>query len=87
MLARSILSLVKTTITGGTKLLVKSFLAITGAKRRVKKGKKIMEKNLVKFGLPRETASEIADSYASIGNEFLSIRKIIKMARNFDYDS
>jgi len=83
-LAWSILSLIKTAIFGGTKLLVKSFLAITFAKRKVSKSRKAMEKTLVKEGIPRETAIEIANSYASIGNEVLSIRKLIKMARELD---
>jgi hypothetical protein len=81
MLARSILSLIKTAIVGGTKLFVKGFIAITFAKRKVKKSKKAMKKKLIKQGIPSEIAIEIADSYASLGNEFLSIRKLIKMAK------
>jgi hypothetical protein len=72
---------------GGTKLFVKGFVAIFFAKRKVKKGRKRMEKHLIESGIPRDTAREIADSYASIGNEVLSIRNLYKMAREFDFDS
>lgn len=86
-LAWSILSLIKTAIVGGTKLFVKGFVAITLAKRKVNKSRKAMEKTLIKQGIPRETAIEIADSYASIGIQFLSIRQLIRMARDMDkYD-
>ena len=85
-LAWSILSLLKTVTFGGSKLLVKSLLAIAGAKRKVKKSRKTMRKNLVKMGIPREIAEEIADSYALIGNEVLSIRNLIRMARDGQFD-
>jgi hypothetical protein len=86
-LARSVLSILKSVIFGGSKLLVKSFIAIAGAKRKVKKSKKTMFRNLVKMGIPMDTAYDIAVSYASIGNEVLSIRKWIKMAREMDKES
>ena len=83
-LAWPILSLIKTAAVGGTKLLVKGFITISFAKRKVKKSQKTMEKTLVKQGIPKEIAIEIADSYASLGNQFLSIRQLIRMARNMD---
>jgi uncharacterized membrane protein HdeD (DUF308 family) len=83
-LAWSILSLLKTVVFSGTKLLVKGFLAITFAKRKVNKSEKSMRKKLVKQGIPSEIAGEIADSYASLGKEFLSIRQLIRMAKDID---
>ena len=83
-LAWSILSLIKTVIFGGTKFLVKGLITIALAKRKVKKSKKAMQKTLVKQGIPQETAFELADSYASLGIEILSIRKLIKMAKEIE---
>jgi hypothetical protein len=78
--ARSIASLVWTGLTGGSKLLIKSYLAIRRGRSDVKKSARILYKQLVKDGIPSEDAKEIAVAYAKPAWEFLHVRSLIKMA-------
>ncbi|TFG08704.1 hypothetical protein EU538_06630 [Candidatus Thorarchaeota archaeon] len=71
-------------VSGGTKLLVKSYWAVRRAKGRVKKSKKDFCRILTQAGLPKEAAERLADTYAAPGLEVLSVRKMIELAREFD---
>ena len=77
-------SLVFNAISGSTKLLVKVYLAMRRGKKNVKKAKKTMHKFLIKSGLPKDVAIEIAECYTSTGKEILSIRKMISLAKTLD---
>lgn len=78
--ARSIASLVWTAFSGGSKLLVKSYMAIRRGRNEVKKSARVMYKELVKEGIPTEDAKEIAVAYAKPAWEVLHMRKLIALA-------
>ena len=80
-MARSIASLAWTAFAGGSKLLVKSYMAIRRGRGEVKKSARIMYKQLVKDGIPPEDAKEIAVAYAKPAWELLHVRNLIKLAR------
>ncbi|MHA1577025.1 MAG: hypothetical protein ACTSU3_06660 [Candidatus Thorarchaeota archaeon] len=84
MSAREISSIIWTAMTGGTKLAVKSLLAIRRGKGQVKKASKLFYGSLIQSGIPKEQALQIAKSYASPGWEMLKLRNLIRMARGID---
>lgn len=84
MTAREIASLVWVATSGGTKLAVKTLLSIRRGKGQVKKGSRLFYKTLIKSGIPKEDALAIAKSYATPGFKMLSIRNLIRMAREMD---
>ena len=84
MTAREIASLLWVAMSSGTKLGVKSLLAIRRGKGQVKKASKLFYTSLVESGIPKEQALQIAKSYSSPGWEMLKIRNLIRMAREMD---
>ncbi|MHA1638224.1 MAG: hypothetical protein ACTSUO_01805 [Candidatus Thorarchaeota archaeon] len=84
MPAREVASLVWTAMSGGTKLAAKTLLSIRRGKGQVKKGSRLFYKTLIESGIPKENALAIAKSYATPGYEMLSIRNLIRMARDLD---
>ena len=80
MKARAIGSIVWTATTGGTKLFAKLYMAVRRARGEVKKGARTFYSTMLEYGLPKDTAKEIAVSYAGPGLEMLKIRNLIKMA-------
>lgn len=84
---REIASLVWTAVSGGIKIAALLLGAYVNARWSVRSSKKKFQKNLVKQGLPESYAKELAATYASAGQELLSIRKMASMIgqmRNFD---
>ena len=53
-------------------------------KGQVKKGSRQFYKILIESGIPKENALAIAKAYATPGYEMLSIRNLIRMAREMD---
>ena len=82
--ARSIASITGTAIGGGSKLLVKVWWSLRRGRGLVKKGAKEFYNTLVKAGIPREDAKEIALAYAQPAWELLSIRGIFRIIREVD---
>ncbi len=82
--ARSITSITGAAIGGGSKLLVKVWWSLRKGRGEVKKSAKTFYKTLVKAGIPKETAKEIASAYAKPAWELLSIRGIFRMIREID---
>ncbi len=82
--ARSIASITGTAIGSGSKLLIKVWLSLRRGKGQVKKGAKTFYNQLVKAGIPKEDAKEIAVAYAQPAWEVLSIRGIFRMIREID---
>ena len=71
-------------VTGGSKLLVKSYAAVRRGRGQVKDARKLFYRSLVESGVPEDVAKEIAETYASIGLEMLSIRKLIALAQSLE---
>ena len=82
--ARSIVSIIATSMGGGSKLLAKTWWSIRKGRGEVKKGARTFYRTLVKAGIPAEDAKEIALAYAQPAWEILSIRNLIKMAMEMD---
>jgi hypothetical protein len=83
-LARSIASITGTAVGSGSKLLVKVWWALRKGRGQVKAGAKTFYNTLVKAGIPREDAREIALAYAAPAWEILSIRGIFRMIRDVE---
>ncbi|TFG11601.1 hypothetical protein EU537_11840 [Candidatus Thorarchaeota archaeon] len=81
MSAREVASIVWTALSGGTKLLVKSFWTLRKAKGAVKKGSKKFYNNLVEAGIPKEHAKDISDKFREPAEEVLKIRNLIRFAQ------
>lgn len=82
--ARSIISIIGTSIGSGTKILAKTWWAIRKGRGEVKNGARTFYRILVESGIPREDAKTIAVAYAKPAWELLSIRNIIKMVIEMD---
>ena len=82
--AWSILRLVGTAAKGGTGLVVRTYWSIHKGRGWVKKAKKKFYRELVKSGMPKDKAKQIARAYANPGLEILSVRKIISLARELE---
>ncbi|MHA2025515.1 MAG: hypothetical protein ACW98U_06395 [Candidatus Thorarchaeota archaeon] len=82
--ARSIASITGIAIGGGSKLLVKVWWSLRKGRGQVKKGAKTFYNTLVKVGIPREEAKQIAIAYAGPAWEILSIRGIFRMISEVD---
>jgi hypothetical protein len=80
--ARSIASIIATSMGGGSKLLAKTWWSIRKGRGEVKKGAKEFYRTLVKHGIPSEEAKEITVAYAKPAWELLSITNLIRMAIN-----
>ncbi|MGY5878608.1 MAG: hypothetical protein RTV31_00100 [Candidatus Thorarchaeota archaeon] len=80
--ARSILSIIGTSMGSGTKILAKTWWAIRKGRGEVKNGAKTFYNTLVAHGIPREDAKEIAVAYAKPAWELLSVTNLIRMAMN-----
>jgi len=78
--ARSIASIIATSMGGGSKLLAKTWWSIRKGRGMVKNGAREFYKTLVKSGIPREEAREITIAYAKPAWELLSVRNLIRMA-------
>jgi hypothetical protein len=78
--ARSIASIIATSMGGGSKLLAKTWWSLRKGRGEVKKGAKTFYNTLVECGIPREEAKEIAIAYARPAWEILSVRSLIKLA-------
>lgn len=86
--ARSIGSIILTSIGGGSKLLTKTWWAVRKGRNEVKKSARSFYMTLRENGLPDEDAREIAIAYAEPAYEILTIRKLIKLATELsDSDS
>ncbi|MFW9846903.1 MAG: hypothetical protein ACFFD6_09155 [Candidatus Thorarchaeota archaeon] len=84
---REIASIVWTAVSGGIKIAALLLGAYVNARWRVRQSKKRFQKSLVKHGLPEDYAKELARTYASAGQDILSIRKMASMigkARELD---
>ncbi|MGY5871341.1 MAG: hypothetical protein RTV72_03760 [Candidatus Thorarchaeota archaeon] len=82
--ARSIASIIATSMGGGSKLLAKTWWSIRKGRGEVKKAARTFYNTLVKSGIPKEDAKEIALAYAKPAWELLSIRNLIRMAMESD---
>lgn len=82
--ARSIASITGTAIGRGSTLLIKVWWALRKGRGQVKKGANTFYSTLVKAGIPREDAKEIALAYAAPAWEILSIRGIFRMLRDVE---
>jgi len=82
--ARSITSIILTSMGGGSKILAKTWWAIRKGRGEVKKSARIFYKALVASGIPREDAKEITVAYAKPGWDVLSVRNLIRMAIEMD---
>lgn len=82
--ARSIASLTGTAIGGGSRLLVNVWWSLRKGRGQVKKGAQTFYNTLVKSGIPKEDARQIAIAYAGPAWEFLSIRGIFRMIRDVE---
>ena len=78
--ARSIASIVATSMGSGTKILARTWWALRKGRGEVKKGAKTFYNTLVECGIPREEAKEIAIEYAKPAWEILSVRNLIRLA-------
>ena len=82
--ARSIASIIATSMGGGSKLLAKTWWSIRKGRGIVKKGAREFYQTLVKEGIPSEEAKEITVAFARPAWEILSVRNLIKMAMEMD---
>lgn len=82
--ARSITSIILTSMSGGSKILAKTWWAIRKGRGEVKKSAKTFYNTLVASGIPREDAKEITVAYAKPAWELLSVRNLIRMAIEMD---
>ncbi|MCK5265917.1 MAG: hypothetical protein KAR03_09950 [Candidatus Thorarchaeota archaeon] len=82
--ARSITSIILTSMSGGSKILAKTWWAIRKGRGEVKKSAKTFYNTLVASGIPREDAKEITVAYAKPAWELLSVRSLIRMAIEMD---
>jgi hypothetical protein len=85
--ARSIASIIATSVGGGSKILAKTWWAIRKGRGEVKKGSRTFYNVLLKAGIPREEAKEITLAYATPAWELLQVRSLIKLAMEMDGDS
>ena len=76
---REIASIVWTAFSGGVKIAARLLGAYVNARWSVRTSKKKFQKSLVKQGLPLDYAKELASTYASAGQNLLSIRKMAGM--------
>jgi hypothetical protein len=76
---REIASIVWTAISGSVKIVAGLLGAYVNARWSVRRSKKTFQKSLVKHGLPADYAKELASTYASTGQDILSIRKMVGM--------
>jgi hypothetical protein len=65
---------------GGSKLLAKTWWAVRKGRGEVKKSARTFYNTLLKSGIPREDAKELAVVYAQPAWELLKIRSLIKLA-------
>jgi len=82
--ARSITSIILTSMGGGSKILAKTWWAIKKGRGEVKKSASTFYNELVESGIPREDAKEITVAYAKPAWELLSVRNLIRMAIEMD---
>ncbi|UCE11548.1 MAG: hypothetical protein JSW61_06340 [Candidatus Thorarchaeota archaeon] len=82
MSAQEVGSIIWTALSGSIKLIARAYASMLRAQGQVKHGKKLLKEQLVKQGIPKDFAEEIADVYASAAEQFLSIRKLIGLARD-----
>ena len=82
--ARSITSIILTSMSGGSKILAKTWWAIRKGRVEVKKSAKTFYNTLVSSGIPREDAKEITVAYAKPAWELLSVRNLIRIAIEMD---
>ncbi len=73
-------------VAGGSKLLVKTYAALRRGRGQVKTARKLFYSSLVELGVPKDDAAEVAEIYASIGLQILSVRKLIGLARSLQSD-
>lgn len=78
--ARSIASIIATSMGGGSKILAKTWWAIRKGRGEVKNSSKIFYNTLLKSGIPREEARQITIAYAEPALELLSVRNLIRIA-------
>ncbi len=78
--ARSIASIILSSMGGGSKLLAKTWWAVRKGRGEVKKSARTFYNTLLKSGIPREDARELAVAYAQPAWELLKIRSLIKLA-------
>ena len=78
--ARSIASIIGTSMGGGSKLLAKTWWSLRKGRGEVKKAAQTFYSTLVASGIPREEAKEITIAYAKPAWEILSIRNLIRLA-------
>ncbi|MHA2140539.1 MAG: hypothetical protein ACXADC_14460 [Candidatus Thorarchaeota archaeon] len=76
---REIASLVWIAVSGGIKIAARLLGAYVNARWSVRSSKKKFQKSLVKHGLPANYAKDLASTYASAGQNLLSIRKLAGM--------
>ncbi|MCK5547615.1 MAG: hypothetical protein KAI64_01275 [Thermoplasmata archaeon] len=62
----------------GPGLLIRLFFSYLRFKRKVKKGTKAFRKELIRRGIPRETATMLANEFSSAA-EMFSIRDMSRM--------
>ena len=82
--ARSIVSIIATSMGGGSKLLAKTWWSIRKGRGIVKIGAREFYRTLVQSGIPREEARAITIAYAKPAWDLLSVRNLIKMAMEMD---
>lgn len=82
--ARSIASIIATSMGGGSKILAKTWWAIRKGRGEVKKSSRTFYNALVASGIPREDAKEITVAYAKPAWEFLSVRNLMRIAMEMD---
>lgn len=82
--ARSIASITGTAIGGGSKILIKVWLALRRGKGEVKKGAKTFYRTLIISGIPEKEAREITVAYAKPAWEILSVGGIFKVIKEID---
>ena len=82
--AKSIASIIATSMGGGSKLLAKTWWSLRSGRGEVKKAAKTFYNTLIAHGIPREEAREITVAYAKPAWEILSVRNLIKMAIEAD---
>ncbi len=65
-------------------ILPKMLWQFAGMKRAINKGKRKFKKSLVKNGIPKELAEDLANDYALL-NEILNIKGILKVAKTYSW--
>ncbi|MBD3405360.1 MAG: hypothetical protein GF411_04375 [Candidatus Lokiarchaeota archaeon] len=76
--------LLASAISGGFKMMAKAYMAIRRGKGQVKDGAKTFYEKLQEQGIPQDVAKEITSMYTESGMEFLSIRKMMQLASQFN---